>query len=92
MVPPAKRANSESWRPHKAPAIPSPTRAMTKTIRPRSAQGVVGISLFKQSDRHPADLKQDHRELEQRAEADVGPNHTGSFLGHCVEMIPPSWW
>jgi hypothetical protein len=49
IVPPANRANSESWRPQSAPAIPSPKRATMEPICPRNDQGVDrGMSRLRQ--------------------------------------------
>src|SRR5208337_266102 len=48
MVPPAKRANSESCRPHSAPAMPSPKSATMNPILPRYDQADRGMSRLRQ--------------------------------------------
>ena len=49
MVPPAKSANSESWRPQSAPAIPSPNSATMAPTCPRDDHAVErGISRVRQ--------------------------------------------
>ena len=53
IVPPANRANSESWRPQRAPAIPRPNSATIRPVCPRDGHRVVrGIRRFRQ-DRGP---------------------------------------
>src|SRR5271166_3018996 len=44
MVPPAKRANSESCRPQSAPAMPRPKSAMMNPILPRNDHADRGMS------------------------------------------------
>ncbi len=86
MVPPANRANSESCRPHRAPATPSPTRARTKP-QPSSA--------LPTSRRHqPSQAEAQRRRSTWKAMTTssstaqalrLARRHTGSFLGHCKD-------
>src|SRR5271157_2969746 len=48
MVPPAKRANSESCRPQSAPAMPSPKSATMNPIFPRYDHADRGMSRLRQ--------------------------------------------
>ena len=65
MVPPANRANSESCRPHRAPAMPRPNRATIRPICPRDGQRVDARHQAIQAEpQDAADLEQDDQDLE----------------------------
>ena len=65
IVPPAKRPNSESCRPHAAPKTPRPTSAKTKPIRPRiSPASVAGKSRAQAERCHAEELENHDRNFE----------------------------
>ena len=73
MVPPANRANSESWRPQSAPAMPSPNRAMIEAdLSSRGPARRTRHEPVQAKTHDAANLEEDHQDLEDRADVETG--------------------
>ncbi len=85
MVPPANRANSESCRPHKAPATSEPDQGEEEQ-QPSSTLPASCRHQPSQAQAQDAKHLEGHdHQFKHRAGVEIVRRHTGSFLGHCKD-------